>query len=195
MIQLGVSGLISGRFSCATSFKLIVWQLIVLLGFANYIRAETVDGTTPANAVFIPAVVAGGKVEFWSYSGQVVFVPNAWHSLHLGKVTLPLEWTDTKDPLHVFVGGWSFDLPEGQFVLGAERMDDEIVFTLTKVGASLPLLKSGRNRLEHRKWVLPPSSLQGTPSARPGVTTCTGFAGMIRSTGSMCWGIRTNGSG
>ena len=67
-------------------------------------------------------------------------------------MVLPLMWVDKKqdkkNECRMFVCYWFFDLPEGQFLIGGERVKDEIVFTLTKKGETKPIIKSEAFKIE-----------------------------------------------
>ena len=91
--------------------------------------------------IYFPAEVAGGKVSPWS-SGALIFTGNGWGEFGSGKIDLRLQWVDRKDELRMFMCVWTFELPEGRFLLGAERKEEKIVFTLTREGEKQALLKS-----------------------------------------------------
>ena len=91
--------------------------------------------------IFFPDEAAGGKITLWG-DGARIFTGGGWAAGPAGRVDLPLKWEDKKDRHRMFMRVWSFEVPEGRFILGAERKDEKITFTLTREGEKEALLRS-----------------------------------------------------
>jgi hypothetical protein len=102
--------------------------------------------------VFFPPELVGGKVSLWS-SGTIIFKGNGWAKGEPGERTTHLQWVDSKNDLRVVMCTWNYEIPEGRFLLGAERKDEKIIFTLTREGETQAFLKSKPFEIETIKHV------------------------------------------
>jgi hypothetical protein len=117
--------------------RLKMKRLLSIVFFAMPLVAFAAGKTS----VFFPPEAAGGKISLWG-SGARIFTGNGWMECESGSASLPLKWEDKKDGRRMFMRFWLFDLPEGRFILGAERKNETVTFTLIREGEKQVLLRS-----------------------------------------------------
>jgi hypothetical protein len=110
--------------------------VLALLALAGSAAPEA--GTS---SVLIPATGAGGRISVWS-TGSIDGSGDGWADGKPGRCQFRVEWIDVDDEFHVAACAWTVDVPEGKFVLGAEKDGEQLTLTLSKLGEEAPLLRS-----------------------------------------------------
>jgi len=106
------------------------------------------DDTNLKVAIFFPDKAANGTLRLTS-SGTRLFNGNGWCYLEPGPIRLPLHWIDDSDSSRQVLQTWSFEVPSGRYIVGVDRKDDVLEFTLAREGERKPFLRSEPSRIGH----------------------------------------------
>lgn len=140
-------------------------KILLFLAFSGIIFAEDVAPLDGSAEILFPPEVAGGRLSLTG-SGARIFTGNGWGKFVPGKIDLQLMWIDKADKLKGVIKIWSFDLPKGRFTIGAKRLNDGLMFTLTRIGDPTPLRNSECFKIEYWQKISPKSDVN-EPTSQP----------------------------